>query len=110
LKSFPIIRGIVSAFLLCVFALGITPKQVLHDALTHHQHIPGKEKNGALVSKDRFNCDEENFVAESPFVDQDNTIILTIPETFQVSSNLFFTSYFFLYQFFFELRGPPALV
>ena len=109
MKSSQIIKGIIGGFLLCVFAVGITPKQVLHDALTHHQHIPGKEKNGASVSKDRFNCDEENFVAESPFVDQDNTIILIAPETFQVSPNLFFTSYFFIHQFFFELRGPPSL-
>lgn len=110
MKSVATIRSIISLFLLCVFALGITPKQVLHDMLTSHQHIPGKEKNGASFNKDRFNCNDENFVAESPFVEQDCTIIVQMPSAFQVNAKFFFTSYSFLHPFFFELRGPPSLI
>jgi len=109
LKSFQNIKVFIGGFLVCVFALGITPKQVLHDILTNHQHVQVKEKNSASVSKDRYQCDEENFVAESPFVDTNNSIQISMPEIFQASTNLFFTTYCFLHQFFFELRGPPCL-
>ena len=85
------------------------PKQVLHDVLTHHQHFQGKEKNGASVSKDRFNCDDENLVAQSPFIDHNHTLLIVVPSAFKVDTDLFFTSYFYLHQFFFELRGPPSL-
>ena len=87
--------------------MGITPKQVLHDVLTNHKHIECKDKTGIVVSKDRYNCDDENFVAESPFVDQSSTIELITPGTFQVHKNVFLFSYHFLHQFFFKLRGPP---
>ncbi|MBC7829362.1 MAG: hypothetical protein H7122_16565 [Chitinophagaceae bacterium] len=108
MKSFQIIKGIISGFLLCVFAIGITPKQVLHDVLTHHQHVQGKEKGTSWVSKDRFNCDDENLVAQSPFVEQHNELQIVLPSNFSIGINLFFTSYKFLHQFFFELRGPPS--
>jgi hypothetical protein len=109
LKQPRIIKSIVSIFLLGVFALGITPKQVLHDILTNHEHIPEKTKTGACITKDRFNCDDENFVAQSPFVGQDCILVIDIPPIFQVKLKCFFTSYTFLHQFFFELRGPPSL-
>ncbi len=92
-----------------MFALGITPKQVLHDALTNHQHTAAKEKAGAWVNKDRFNCDDENLVAESPFVDLACAIIVPVPPAFSANTNVRVTSYSFLHPFFFELRGPPSV-
>jgi hypothetical protein len=103
------IRSVISFILLCVFAIGITPKQVLHDALTNHQHIPNKEKGGLSVAKDRYNCDEENFVAESPFVAQDCSHIICQHSAFLFKPSIFLSSYSFIHPFFFELRGPPAL-
>jgi hypothetical protein len=89
--------------------MGITPKQVLHDVLTSHKHIESKDKSGIVVGKDRYNCDDENLVAESPFVDHSSIIELNTPGTFQVHQNLFLFSYYFLHQFFFKLRGPPSI-
>lgn len=94
--------------MLCVFALGITPKQVLHDALANHQHIPCTEKGSVSVVKDRYNCDEENLVAESPFVAQDYNQLIGEHSAFLVKTSIFLSSYSFIHPFFFELRGPPA--
>lgn len=110
MKSASTIKRIVSVFLLCVFAIGITPKQVLHDLLTNHDHIPVEDRSGAWIGKDRYNCDDENFVAESPFVLHDLDHAIQAPSSFQVSRNTFLVSYSFLSLFFFELRGPPAFV
>jgi len=108
LNTIRFIKNAISGFLLCVFAIGITPKQRMHDILTNHQHIRD-DKQGVSVSKDRFNCDDENFVAESPFVDQNIIIELRLPVAFAINTNLFLTSYYFFHQFFFDLRGPPTV-
>jgi hypothetical protein len=109
LKFTRTIQSIIGFILLCVFAIGITPKQVLHDALTTHQHVLGKEKGTLSVSKDRYNCDEENLVAESPFVVQDYNHTICVRQAFLVKPSIFLSSYSFIHRFFFELRGPPAL-
>jgi hypothetical protein len=103
------IKAIVSGFLIGVFAIGITPKQVLHDVLTHHHHVQCKEKSASWISKDRFSCDDESFAIESPFFGQNNAVAIIPPAVFRTTSNLFFTSYSFLHHFFFELRGPPFI-
>ena len=108
LKRDNIIKSFISGFLLSIFILGITPKQVMHDLLTRHQHIDVKEKTTAWVGKDRFNCNDESYVAESPFVRYDNTVLLNTPRIFRSNSDFNFPSYFFLHQFFSELRGPPV--
>ena len=107
LKHVDIIKGFISGLLLSLFVLGITPKQVLHDLLTHHNHVDVKDKTADWIGKDRFNCDDENFVAESPFVHDDNSVIINTPCVFKVNTDFNFLSYFFLHQHFLELRGPP---
>ena len=109
MKSQKIIRGTISIILLVVFALGITPKQVLHDILTDHEHVPHVGNAGAWLGKDRYNCDDENFAAESPFVLQISVEFNHLQAAWQVSKSCYFPSYSFLHLFFFELRGPPSL-
>jgi hypothetical protein len=109
LKPRAYITGFISGFLICVFALGITPKQVLHDVLTNHKHTQVVNDNIPSINKDRFNCDDENLVAESPFSDHSIIIEFVPPSIFPVKKNQLLLSYHFLHQFFFELRGPPSL-
>lgn len=104
------IRIFSAAFLLCVFAMGITPKQVIHDALTSHNHIEGNKKNVPSVNKDRFNCDDQHFDAELPFVDPSYSFELTFRTIFQRRESLFIYSFNSFQHFFYELRGPPSLV
>lgn len=109
MKPVHIIKKFSAFLLLCVFAIGITPKQVLHDALTHHQHIPLNE-DGASVGKSRFNCNDENFAAESPFVDQVTDIELIVPDVDRAMPNIFHPSHPREHHVFFELRGPPVAI
>ena len=105
------IRRSISAVLLFLFALSITPKKVLHDALVHHQDDPGVYHNNApQIIKSGYHCDTDNLVAESPFTGEEQAVL---PEpgmvflTFNhaVSSSLHSTT-----NFWFTLRGPPATV
>lgn len=99
----------VSALLLLLFALSITPKKTLHDWLVdhqddtsyHHQAVP-------LVIKSGFHCDTENNVAESPFTGEEPVDILQPLPVFisfndAVNSALHSNTSFYL-----TLRGPPA--
>ena len=105
-----IIRSITAGIMLLLFALSITPKQLLHDAIAGHKHdykkIPGAPN--FHTSKKGFQCNWNNDVIESPFVSQAEIQ----PEQPVFVYNLYFDFYTSGYHstelFFHTLRGPPS--
>jgi hypothetical protein len=55
--------------LLLVFALSITPRQLLHDALAHHTDQSVEASGNAYITRAGYSCDRLNLVAESPFTE-----------------------------------------
>ena len=102
-------RGI-SALLLLLFVLGITPKKILHDLIVHHEddisyHTganPGFIKSG-------YHCDTDNTVAESPFTSGDPVTIPKPPVEFISLNDAVNSSLHSITAFYFTLRGPPAI-
>ena len=101
-------RGI-SAVLILLFALSITPKKVLHDLIVDHQDDVAYHLHAApLIVKSGFHCDTENQVAESPFTTT-ATVVLPQPEQFFITHNEKpGSSLHAVPAFFCTLRGPPA--
>ncbi len=101
------IKKILSAFLLLIFTLGITPKKFLHDAFaTHADKKPLTEKPYQL-SKSGYNCNVNSLVAEPVF---ENTFTLfsyppTLTYSFYLLKNISYSSPFKVYS---QLRGPPV--
>jgi hypothetical protein len=97
--------------MLALFALGITPKILLHTLVAHHTDShPVKGHDGTdRYNKAGFHCDCESLVVESPFLDQKISIELGIPSAYPVCQsvieNNFPPSPFFIV----GLRGPPAI-
>lgn len=102
-------RGI-SAVMMLLFALSITPKKILHDLLVDHQDdIAYHLQSAPLIIKAGFHCDTENQVAESPFTTTP-TVVLPEPMLFSFIAHnenttgcLHATTVFH-----YSLRGPPA--
>ena len=93
-----------------VFALAIAPKQMLHDAIATHKHHYAKSSPESQIINYAFSCDCDNLVAESPFVDFTDEIIISSQPKYAV----FFPQLGIDYQPIslksFRLRGPPSLV
>ncbi|MEI9807497.1 MAG: hypothetical protein WDO16_06190 [Bacteroidota bacterium] len=96
--------------MLLLFALSITPKQFLHDAITGHKH--SYAKSGAdtelRAAKNNFQCNWDHQLVESPFTGQ---------PVFQFTNPLIIHSSFINYytlgeysaeQVLSSLRGPPT--
>ena len=69
-----------------IFALGITPKQVLHDIVTNHKHTKLVfDDSDESISKHYYICNVENQVATSPFIYTEFNISIAKPEPRQGS-------------------------
>jgi hypothetical protein len=104
------IKNIVACFLLSLFAISITPKQLLHDAVTGHRHSYAKFERftNFQSSKNNFQCGWHNQVIESPFtVHQDIQLVnpLIGYPAYTISFNTAFVSTEINYS---SLRGPPV--
>lgn len=98
--------------MLLLFTFSITPKQFLHDLLTSHEHTYAlsNEHTEITDASSNFNCDTHSQVVESPFIEfftpeflsfSADPVIIEIPLT---------DPYISYPHFYFELKGPPALV
>jgi len=97
--------------MLLLFTISITPKKYLHDFFARHTHIVTNSSTNeqAHVTKAGYNCDCNNLVATSPFMDEADCIVVVCPIIYPAffvpfSNLLHGTSYSFT-----ELRGPPAV-
>jgi hypothetical protein len=96
--------------MLLLFAFSITPKQLLHDAITGHKHSYSKLEADAnyQASKNNFKCNWQNQVIESPFIDQENFQLQQPVLVYSSYINHYTFSYYSTQPFFSSLRGPPA--
>ena len=102
------IARIVSGLLLTVFILGITPKRILHDVFAKHTDINSKKTNTPLhITTSGYNCDRDNLVAESIFVN--DLTVLDLPIFHRFSNYLFKnTSFSSISEIYSSHRGPPV--
>ncbi|MET0637010.1 MAG: hypothetical protein ABWZ25_13355 [Chitinophagaceae bacterium] len=111
MKGNKYIRSFAGGFLLLVFCLGITPKQILHEVLTNHKHVPGKYHKLATIDRvaTKYVCDIHDQVAESPFVETvteeiRSAVIYTHPVSFHFREDPYSRDLLHA-----DLRGPPVL-
>ncbi len=106
-----ILKKIVAAALLMVFAFSITPTIVFHNWLVNHTDTFKKDANtkSDQLGKQTFNCNCNHIVAESPFTEPEKAIIAHPAQQFSLCKAelqvQFTASPYFLY----SLRGPPAV-
>lgn len=105
------IKKIITAVLLIVFAISITPAIVFHNWLAPHTDTYKSYGNtkGLQLEKQTFNCQCAHLVAESPFTEPGKAIItyplqfLNLPKAeipVQPAQET---------QLLYTLRGPPAV-
>jgi len=105
-----IIRSVLATLMLAVFAFSVTPKILLHNLVADHKDTPIKSNhsNQEQISKAGFNCNCDNLVVESPFVNDFTPVDLSIEKQFAKQKIFFKNNFFSLQHFYFELRGPPV--
>ncbi|OQP39801.1 hypothetical protein A4H97_16390 [Niastella yeongjuensis] len=106
------IQRVLSGFLLVLFAFSITPKKVLHDLVANHRDTHSKacaDHITTKIVKAGFNCNTEDLVVESPFIENNCTIDLPEPPALSLIFSERPENFYYFHQIFAELRGPPAI-
>ena len=106
------IRKIISALLIVVLALSITPVIILHTLTANHKDVSyaNKQQSGNQYSKTGINCNCINFVAEASFINTFTLNNFTAPKWVLVFSNYYREIFYSQHHFYPELRGPPVAV
>jgi hypothetical protein len=96
--------------MLLLFALSITPKQLLHDVIAGHKHDYNKFRGTVNfhASKKGFQCNWDNDVIESPFTCQEEIQLEQPVFAYNLYFNLYNSGYYSTELFFYSLRGPPS--
>lgn len=100
-------RHIISLLLIALFALALSPKQVLHDIVSNHKHLNVANHDEDRISKTYHICDTDNTVATSPFSCVDDVLVESFSEKFFITYEklrLPIRTVSFTYP---QLRGPP---
>ena len=95
-----------------LFALSITPKQLLHYVITGHKHsyVKSGGTESLQTAKNNFQCNWDDHVIVSPFTDQPG---FRLPQPLLVYTsyvNHYTLNYYSTEFFFSSLRGPPSQV
>jgi len=104
-----VIRDLTAGTMLMLFALSITPKQLLHYVITGHKHsyLNSGGTENLHATKNNFQCNWNDQLIVSPFTDEPD-FQLPQPVLFYASySNHYTLNYFSSEVFFSSLRGPP---
>jgi hypothetical protein len=101
----------LAALMLVLFAFSVTPKLILHDLVANHKDTPLKcsTDNKAQFNVAGFNCGCNDLVVESPLVRTHVAAEIIAPQIFSQHIDTEVRSFISVYQFYFELRGPPSL-
>jgi hypothetical protein len=101
-------KKISSVLLLFVFTLSITPKKTLHSWFANHKDSASTIPDGKThqLTKAGFNCNCDDFVAESHFISVGSFVVINIP-VFRSLISIRNPEFISLSRFFFNLRGPP---
>jgi len=105
------IRKIISALLLFIFALSITPLVVIHKLAANHIDISYRDNNQKKTqySKAGVNCYLLDLVAENKFLHYYISFDFTIVKLFPNGYGNYKKSFHTRHHFYAELRGPPAV-
>lgn len=106
-----IIKKIVAAAMLILFAFSITPVIIFHNWLANHTDTVKKYSHtkGNQLGKKTFNCHCDNIVAESPFTEPAKEVIYLHVQPFaliKVDKPVHFIT---SPHIFYSLRGPPTV-
>lgn len=95
-----------------LFAFGITPKLTLHNLVATHKDVKAKNVHVAhsdtQIAKSGFNCQCDNLVIESPFVNTYTAIQVSPVIVFATYQKVFVETVFSTVMYRSPLRGPPA--
>jgi hypothetical protein len=105
------IQKLAAGLMLMLFAISVTPKQLLHDAITGHKHSYTKsgEPINFQAAKSKFQCNWLNDVVESPFTGQPGFQVNHPAIAHSSYINYYILSNNSAERFFSSLRGPPSL-
>ncbi|MEO8109930.1 MAG: hypothetical protein ABI594_07865 [Ginsengibacter sp.] len=106
------IRKFITAILLFVFALSITPTKVLHHFFANHKDsaaVNSKDSEFPSLSVAGFNCQIDNLVVQAPFLAVLQPVWNHAPEAISAYKISTVTNFICAEHFYFELRGPPSL-
>jgi len=105
------IKSLAGVLLLCIFLFSITPKQWLHDIVTHHKDSRTVSFDGKQsLSIAGFHCDCDNLVVQAPFINYDLAVEINTPEFIVQHQSIVVSNFISTYHFFSSLRGPPSIV
>ncbi len=103
------ITRFLSAILLILFAVSITPKKFLHNIFAKHIDYNSTKSNAKpyQINKSGYNCDVENLVAEPTFVRDHPSFEFVLFSFFAtyIVKDISLSSFFPIYS---PLRGPPV--
>jgi hypothetical protein len=105
-----LIKKLLGGVMLVVFGFSVTPKILLHNLVADHRDTPRTQNytNEQQLSKTGFNCNCDNLVVESPFVNNYVPIELQLTRQFFETQIVYIDRFYSVDFFYFKLRGPPA--
>lgn len=106
-----VIKKIVAATMLIVFAFSITPTIVLHNWVANHTDTSKKsaDTKAQQIGKQIFNCHCDHIVAESPFTETETWTGLAPIQIFAVATTVAIVRLPSSPTIFYSLRGPPVV-
>ncbi|HEX9510298.1 MAG TPA: hypothetical protein VF939_07435 [Puia sp.] len=106
------IRPFLAGFMLALFALGITPKILIHALVADHEdtHLALDHGKTDQYNKAGFHCTIDNLVVESPFLDHTISLEWGLPKCFAKRALPSYKDHLSSSHFIFGLRGPPVTV
>jgi hypothetical protein len=106
------IRSVLAGIFLVLFAFGITPRLTLHNLVANHKDGRLKsslpDPNSNQLSKAGFNCQCDNTIIESPFLQETVSQFVITVSAFEAYKNIFTENVFSSQEYCSSLRGPPA--
>ncbi|MEP6846124.1 MAG: hypothetical protein ABI861_08970 [Panacibacter sp.] len=108
-----IIKRLIALHLVILFAIGITPKQFLHDAFaghidsSHHCDMAGKHQD--CVHKAGYTCQLEHLVINADFTSATHIPAVACLPLFTPDYSIIYTWFSSSVDGLKESRGPPSL-
>ncbi|MES2372310.1 MAG: hypothetical protein V4557_07010 [Bacteroidota bacterium] len=106
------IHRLLAGICLVLFAYSITPKIVLHNLVANHKDGKTKaslpDRYSTQLSKSSFNCQCDNLISESPFVDEVPSSFVLLKISFAAYKNVFVEEVHSTQRYCSALRGPPV--
>ncbi len=106
-----IIRKSSALFFLVLIGLATTPKLLLHNIFANHKDSSfqlGKDGHARLANA-VINCHTQDLVVEAPFINHSINELSPPEVSFKLPYSETVATLLSLTDFYFELRGPPAI-